>query len=101
MNEPSILSRKEALVLCKPGAASSFRPRVPARDDFARQGTRGNVCRQWVSKLGGGVCAAVILCVEDRDAAEYPTMHRATPATKDYLPKMSVGPGLRNPASDA
>ena len=36
----------------------------------------------------------------DRDASKHPTMHRAVPTRKNYHPKMSVVPRLRNPGPD-
>ena len=49
-------------------------------------------CHNW------SVCSATgVLCVEARDTAKHPTVHRTFPKQRLILPQMSVVPKLRSP----
>lgn len=53
--------------------------------------------RFWLLQMGGGERGCYWhLCVEARDAAKYPVMHKTAPTARNYLAPMSVVPRLRN-----
>lgn len=64
--------------------------------DFCPLGVTWQCLKTFLIITTGGGVATGMKCIEARDAAKYPTMHRVTPL-KRIIIEMSIMPRMRNP----